>query len=1531
MSTIDNRIVKMGFDNAQFTSAANATMGTLKKLSDSLRLTEGAKGLENIAGKVKKVDMTGLASGVESVTSRFSAMDVIGVTALANIANSAVNAGKQLISSLTVDPIKLGFDEYETKMNAITTIMTNTAHAGTTMDQVTATLGELNEYADKTIYNFAEMTRNIGTFTAAGIGLEDSAIAIKGIANLAAASGSSSQQASTAMYQLSQALASGTVKLQDWNSVVNAGMGGKLFQDALEETAKKLGKGRDMSVSFRDSLQDGWLTSEVLIETLKDFSIDETMLNAATQVKTFTQLLDTMKESVQSGWAQSWELIIGDKDEATAFFTSISDGFNNIMGPMADYRNEALGFWSENGGREALINGLSNAASIFGKVLGPVYEAFKKIIDPWNGERLVSLSKGFENLTKKLIPSDKASQAIGKTFEALFSIVKLILTPLKLVGGIFNALITIAKPFVDLFVRIIGVFGGLSSKATEAVQSTGWLQVALDWLAKGAEKVANVLTTVFNNFGDVFEKVVAKGASFVGALSEKFSELVSIGRDKIGQVSAYVAEWVSIHKPIEKVSGFIKMALDNTRQAFETFTTFMGGVWDGIKSGISSFVDFCKNSINTIQDFFTSIVDKVKNSGIQGIDLVNAGLFATAIVVIKKVVGFIKDVLISFADFKSGAIDVMDEVKGALETYQKDLKGDLLQKVAIGIAILAGSLFLLSKIDPSRLIPATVAMGVAVTSLIIATKQFDDIDPKDLKESASMLLTLIGISTALNILATAMLKLAKLDWDEILKAIVGMAAACAAVYALTKSLDKANLNPGQGVALMLMATSLIILSGAMAIIGNLDIDTLQKSLLSLGAIVLGVSVFLNSLRGVSNAVNVGASLIPISLSMIVFAGALALFGNMDTNTIIQGMTTLGMTLTLLSGFANSMRGIQTNLAAAGLGMLLLSNAMIILSGAIAIFGNMEIETLAKGLVTMALALGMITAAFKMMPKGVIGMATGILILGVAMTVFGGALAILGNLEWETIGKGLLALAGVFAAVGVAAVLMTPVMPILGGLALAMLGIGAAAGLVGGGLMLLSTGITMFAGAIMAAGGSILAILGGIAIAIPVFAASIALAFVSFITIIGYNATALGRAMTQLLTAFLQTIIDNIPLAVEAITLFIMQILQSIIAMAPVIAETLITLVTSLKEVFVSLVTNILQTLIETVPLLIQTLTIILLSALEAIRQIIPQIVSVIMEIFVSIMNTLATNLPLIANAVLNFIVSLTVTVLSNLASAIPQISAQIVSIIVAIINSIAEGVPRVVNACWDFVISMINGFTNTIQTKMPEVRQAVKGLVKAIIEEFKNAIKDAVSVGGDIVSGMANGIKNGISKVTEAAKNVAKSALNAAKNLLGINSPSRAFFEVGKWSDEGMVEGLAKYSGKVEGEAVGVADGALSGMKSVMSNIGSIINADVNSQPVIKPVMDLTDIQNGANSISGMMNDNYRIGANVDSVNTAANSMNSRMVNNIDPNTVNPTTNNNTNTISNTFNITGTNAREIADEISRIIQKQVERREVVWA
>ena len=376
--TVDNKVVEMRFDNDQFEKGVATSMSTIDKLKAKLNFQDADKSLSSLSDSAKKVDMSTLANSVQKVSLQFSSLQVIAGTALANITNNAVNTGRKILSALTTNPVKDGMSEYETQMNAVQTILANTQKEGTNVKIVNKYLDELNTYADKTIYNFTEMTRNIGTFTAAGVKLDTSVSSIKGIANLAAVSGSSAQQASTAMYQLSQAIAAGKVQLMDWNSVVNAGMGGQVFQDALIRTSEHLKTGAKEAIntygSFRESLTKGeWLTTQVLTETLDQFStaadtqeeyeaavkkfVDEgysqeeaeqiatmakTAGEAATKVKTFSQLIDTCKEALGSGWTTTWRLVFGDFEDARKLWTSVSDVIGGFINKFSDARNKVL-------------------------------------------------------------------------------------------------------------------------------------------------------------------------------------------------------------------------------------------------------------------------------------------------------------------------------------------------------------------------------------------------------------------------------------------------------------------------------------------------------------------------------------------------------------------------------------------------------------------------------------------------------------------------------------------------------------------------------------------------------------------------------------------------------------------------------------------------------------------------------------------------------------------------------------------------------------------------------------------------------------------------------------------------------------------------------------------------------------------------------------------------------------------------------------------------------------------------------------
>ena len=278
MSTsIEDKVVSLKFDNAQFAKGVQSSQKSLEQLNKALEMKGATKGLDDVEGRANRFNLGALAEAPKTVANGFSVMAGAAAVALGNIASQAIATGATLLNSFTMKPIMDGFGEYETKMGSIQTILANTAAKGTTLSQVTSALDTLNTYADKTIYNFAEMTHNIGLFTNAGLGVEESASMIKGFSNAAAASGTSSSAAANAAYQLSQALSAGEIKLMDWRSLTNAGMGNKNMQEGLIQIADAMGTLSKSGVSaskvqedFNESLSKGWLTADVMSKYLSD-------------------------------------------------------------------------------------------------------------------------------------------------------------------------------------------------------------------------------------------------------------------------------------------------------------------------------------------------------------------------------------------------------------------------------------------------------------------------------------------------------------------------------------------------------------------------------------------------------------------------------------------------------------------------------------------------------------------------------------------------------------------------------------------------------------------------------------------------------------------------------------------------------------------------------------------------------------------------------------------------------------------------------------------------------------------------------------------------------------------------------------------------------------------------------------------------------------------------------------------------------------------------------------------------------------
>ena len=1421
MSSIDKRIVQMQFDNQGFEKGVNTTMKSLKNLNESLKMKNATNGLTEVHSGINKLTSLGmgaLSSGVDAVSSRFNAMGIIAATALMNITNQAIATGKRITNALTVAPIMDGFNEYETKMNAIQTILTNTASKGTTLDDVKKALADLNDYADLTIYNFADMTKNIGTFTAAGVDLDRSVTAIKGIANLAAGSGSTAAQASTAMYQLSQALASGKVNLQDWNSVVNAGIGGDLFKNALIDMAKQMGIFVDESKPFRETLKDDWLTSEVLIKTLEKFANDESLVKAATEIKTFTQLIDTMKESVGSGWATTWEYIIGDKDQATAFFTSVKDGFDSIIGPSTQARNAIFKAWNQNGGRAIFIEGLSNAVQGLGKVLGSIKGAWDEVFPPMTSMKLMDLTNKFRDLTEKFKISDETAGKIKTTFKGLFEII-------PLVGSTIKALIDGISPMGK-------IFNGLGTNLLDT----------------GA-KIGQFFTDLRQSASDMgfFETI---SSSIKKAFESVGSFLLSL-KDKISTLMGYLAN------------------LD--------FSGFFGA----IMSGFNEVKKFLEPVINSL----AGVIGTINFNTI--FDLIKAGSAVEMVKQIKNMTGEVSDVaesakgiIGSFKGFGKQVKDVLMTAKDALEAYQKDLNARTLMKLAAAIALLAGSLILVSSIDLTSMAGGLVGIGVLFAELIgafaimekfdllsgpvkmyafgslmksmaiaigilsLALKNLSDLSPKQLMTG------ILGLSSAMLIAVSAVKMMGKSS-GKIISSSVGLLIFASALHVMASALEKIGsidaevLGTGLGAIAILLgelalfmagakfgglsitsATGVLILSAALLVLkeavegfGSMDPDSIIKGLGGIAGILTEISLFSAFTAGGFSMIGLGVALNLIAASLVVLADAVKSFSTMSWEEIGKGLLAMAGGLTVLGVASTLISGVK--MATVGAGLTVMSVALGLLGLALKSFGNMSWEEIGKGLVTLAGALTILAVAMYAMSGAIVGAAALVVVAG-AIAVLTPQLLMLSQMSLEGIGIALLGMAGAFTVLGLAGLLLTPVIPTLLGLAgaIALIGLGAVA--CGVGLSLVGAGLTTIG---VAVGGS-------------------GLLIVEFLRQLINLLPQIGTKWGEAMIAFAKAIQEGAPQLIGA---FKTIVLEMIAAMNEVIPQFI--------DLAVNIAISFANGLAQGIPALVDAGLRMILGVLEGIANNIQQIVEAGADCVINFMNGVANKLPAIIESGINLALSFIEGVAQGLIDNKDRMASAVEDVIYAMLTTGVEVIKGGVSGFIEGGKELLQGAIDGIKEKWPDIVAAVEGVVETAKQTAASWGSALWQAGVDLIQGFIDGIASMGWSVVEKATEIAGGAVEAVKNFLGINSPSRVFREIGKFTVEGMVVGLDKYGYMAEESASSLANNVLDNVKNPLKNVSKILDGEIDASPKITPVLDLSNVMEGNKLLSNMIAD----------------------------------------------------------------------------
>mgnify|MGYP001569725469 CR=1 FL=1 len=1379
MSTIEDRVVAMKFDGNQFLNGVNQSLTALDKLNKGLKMQEGVKGFSNLgtAAQAHVGALKNIESGVQRISDRFKAMGIVGMTALSNITNQAIFAGQNMLKSLTVEPILDGFREYETNLNSIQTILSNTQAAGTKLKDVTAALDELNHYSDQTIYNFSEMARNIGTFTAAGVGLKPAVAAIKGIANLAALSGSNSQQASTAMYQLSQAISSGRVSLEDWNSVVNAGMGGTVFQRALAQNAEKMGtlskgavalKGDMKNVtiegkSFRESItakpgEESWLTSEVLTRTLAQFTGDlsdaelaaqgfnkaeikaiqaqaKMAQNAATEVKTLSQLLGTIKESVGSGWAATWKTIFGDFPEAKKLFTNVNNVLGGYVTASANARNKVLGDWKALGGRTAIINAISNSFKALVAIATPIKNAFREIFPATTGKQLAEFSKSIERFTKSLIVGGSTANNIKRTFAGVFAVL-----------GIGWEII---KQVVKTLATLFGIATEGSGGILKTTASIGDFLVALHKAVAEGEG----LSKFFSGLGKVLAVPIKLIKAIAGYFGSLFKDLDSSDATKaIDAVSQRLAPFGKLGEIVAKIWGKIVGILDNVGESFSKIgakvSTVFGGLGEQIVNAFTG-LDY-KDILATF----------------------NTGLFAGLVLLIKKFVGNGGGITGIFDNIG----DAFENLTGALGAMQNTLRAATLLQIAAAVGILAVSMNVLSKIDAAGLARASAAITVMFAQLLGSLALFEKVSGfAGFAKMPFVAGALILLAVAIDILAIAVAKLAKLDWNGLAKGLTGVTVLLAALVGAVKFMPPSPGLISTAVALVVLSAAIKLLASSVTDLSGLSWEEMARGLVGVGALLGALTLFTKFAAVGKGGILQGVGLVLLAAGIKILASAVKDLSGLSWEEIVRGLAALAGALALVTAAlvlipptaplgAASVLIVAISLGqvadaleqmgsmswgAIGKGLVALLGALTIISLAVSVIppnaplgaaailivalalgsvadvlgqlGAMDWSSIGKSLAALAGAMLIIVVGVSAMTGALAG-AAAMLVVSAALAILAPVLVTLGSMSWSEIGKGLLVLAAAFVIIGVAGALLAPVVPALIGLGAAIVLLGAGAALAGVGILALSAGLAALA-----------------------------------IT---------GAAGTAALVAMVAALIGLIPAAMQAIGRGLILFAEVIATAGPAITKALITVLNSLITAIAVNAPKIANQLYQMLLLLVQTM-----------NKYASPLADAGAKLVVNILNGLARNVPKMANAATN--------------------------VVVAFINAISKNQGRVIDAGVKMIISFVNGVANAIRSNSAAMNAAGRNLGSAIIQ------------------GMVSGISGGIGAITSKAREIASSALNAAKSVLGIASPSKEFEKIGKFVNDGFRKGL-------DGNKKQVTD-AFNDLKAMLADLRKDSSKDVDT------------------------------------------------------------------------------------------------------
>ena len=1439
MSSVDERIVRMTFDNGEFSKKIGDTIKSLTTLNQTTdKIASDTNGLSAIGKAFEQTEVLAEKAGLHISNVWLKVANILED----QVAGRIVNMGRQIANAMTMEGVADGFREYELKMGSIQTIMMGTGESLATVNKY---LDELNTYSDKTIYSFKDMTDNIGKFTNAGVKLDDAVAAIKGIANEAAISGANAQQASHAMYNFSQALSAGYVKLIDWKSIENAQMATVGFKETLLEVASAVGtvskqsdgmykvltknaNGKSMgelvsgTKNFNDSLQQQWMTTEVLTKALQIYatSVDDMTTEernayekelesmgftkeqikqfeelgvkatkAASEIKTFSMMMDTLKEAIGSGWAMTWQNIIGDFDEAKALWTEVGNALSDLIGKQADARNQILGQWKEAGGRTDVIDGMRHALTELGKALKPIGDAFREVFPRKTAADLWQISRAFRDFAFQLKISGETIDKIGRTAKGFFSLLDI---GLKFVKSFVNAILPAGNGILSL-----------GSSLLDATANVGDFITNLDKSITEGKVFESMFSAIGEVVSPIFNLFKSGASGILGFFSSLFAQFAS-STDVVKSVGD---TFQRIGESLSKGVGELKSKLSGAKPMLETLSKL------------------AKSAGNVILEVLKQLEGKLSAIGTSSNPLGNLSNILTSFLAGKTIIAVSRNV-----SSLAAITDIFNSVQDALKGFQDNLEAATLIQIATAIGIMAASLILVASVDEKKLLAATAAISAmafslagSVSLLIWALKSFSSVDAtssfklfgkeffgskttkmlataKSLKDISKALVNM-GAAVALMAVGLKMVSSAAEGghlWDSFavitlllaeltgiaivlqkfgggkignLAGIIALAAALSIVVKALRSVADGIGQDAQSMdtALAYVSVLLVELAGiatVMSLLGGIKIGNM------LGVISLAVSLNLvvNAMKTVADAIGTngetmktalgyvsillgelmvattvmgklggagslaaGIGAIGIAASMLILVQALKQINDLlsGDNHVVGALAVIGVALVELAIGLKAMNMTLPGSAA----LLIASAALVVLGEALKIIGSTDLWSLVKGLGAMALGLSAFALGLGMMVGALPG-AAALLVASAALVVFAGALRILGDMSlWEVV-KGLSALILGLVSIGVIGAVLSIVSPLMLAFAAALGAVGAACIVAGAGMVVLAAGLGALLTLIPECGGIIKTLLVMILELIPVLIENI----MDGIGVLN------------------KKIVEYGPVFIQAFITILEGLLKAIVQSAVKIAEAVYTVIS-----------EILRVLAENIPSIAKNGADMIVAFVKAMEENLPRVVEAAYKCAVTLIESLATSIE------------------ENNGALIQAVDHLMTAVINALIQWLVSFAPIGLLIPDEIKDGIMSGEINVVQ--------AAKDLIKNTIQAFKDKERDFEEAAKNLIKGFIRGLKSTwAGKAISAAAELGNQIIGGLNSKEGLDehSPSKRGEESGEYLVDGIVEGITK-------------------------------------------------------------------------------------------------------------------------------------------